>query len=59
MAKTRGLFVPGASEIAEVIRQAINIKMENHRSPDLPEFTHTLFQSGAGHSERNRHRCAK
>lgn len=43
MAGTRGLFVPGPSNVPETVRKAIDIPMEDHRAPDLPEFTHALF----------------
>ncbi len=44
MAGTQGLFVPGPSNVPESVRKAIDIPMEDHRAPDLPEFTHALFR---------------
>lgn len=44
MTGTRGLFVPGPTNVPESIRKAIDIPMEDHRAPDLPEFTLPLFQ---------------
>jgi hypothetical protein len=37
------LFVPGPTNIPESIRKAIDIPMEDHRAPDMPEFTLPLF----------------
>ena len=44
MQGTRGLFVPGPTNVPEAVRKAIDIPMEDHRAPDLPEFTLPLFQ---------------
>ena len=38
-----GLFVPGPTNVPERVRQALNIPQEDHRSPDLPAFTLSLF----------------
>jgi len=38
-----GLFVPGPTNVPEAVRKAIDIPMEDHRAPDLPEFTLPLF----------------
>ena len=43
MQGTKGLFVPGPTNIPHVVRQAIDVPMEDHRAPDLPEFTLPLF----------------
>jgi alanine-glyoxylate transaminase/serine-glyoxylate transaminase/serine-pyruvate transaminase len=43
MQGTRGLFVPGPTNVPEVVRKAIDIPMEDHRAPDLPDFTLPLF----------------
>ncbi len=40
---TRGLFVPGPTNVPEQVRQAIDIPMEDHRAPDLPSFMIPLF----------------
>ena len=40
----RGLFVPGPTNVPEVVRKAIDLPMEDHRAPTLPEFTLPLFQ---------------
>ncbi len=41
---SRGLFVPGPTNVPESVRKAIDIPMEDHRAPDLPEFTLPLFR---------------
>ena len=41
---SRGLFVPGPTNVPERIRKAIDIPMEDHRAPDLPAFTLPLFE---------------
>lgn len=43
MQGTRGLFVPGPTNVPEQIRKAIDVPMEDHRAPDLPAFTLPLF----------------
>ena len=43
MQGTKGLFVPGPTNIPHAIRQAIDVPMEDHRAPDLPAFTLPLF----------------
>lgn len=40
----RGLFVPGPTNVPEAVRGAIDIPMEDHRAPDLPQFTLPLFE---------------
>ncbi|MEE9322489.1 MAG: aminotransferase class V-fold PLP-dependent enzyme [Granulosicoccus sp.] len=40
----RGLFVPGPTNIPESVRRALDVPMEDHRAPDLPEFTLPLFE---------------
>ena len=37
------LFTPGPTNIPEVVRQAMNLAMEDMRSPEFPEFTLPLF----------------
>lgn len=39
----RGLFVPGPTNVPQQVRNAIDVQMEDHRAPDLPEFTLPLF----------------
>ena len=34
----KSLFVPGPTNVPDVIRKAIDVPMEDHRAPDLPEF---------------------
>ena len=34
----KSLFVPGPTNLPDVIRKAIDVPMEDHRAPDLPEF---------------------
>ena len=43
MQVNKSLFVPGPTNVPEDIRKAIDIPMEDHRAPDLPEFTLPLF----------------
>lgn len=38
------LFVPGPTNVPENVRRAIDIPMEDHRAPDLPDFTQPLFK---------------
>ena len=40
----KGLFVPGPTNMPDAVRGAINIPMEDHRAPDLPQFTLPLFE---------------
>ena len=41
---TPGLFVPGPTNVPESVRKAIDVPMEDHRSPDLPAFIIPLLQ---------------
>ena len=43
MQGVKGLFVPGPTNIPESVRRAIDVPMEDHRAPDLPQFTLPLF----------------
>ncbi len=43
MPGTKGLFVPGPTNIPDVVRRAIDLPMEDHRAPDLPKFILPLF----------------
>jgi alanine-glyoxylate transaminase/serine-glyoxylate transaminase/serine-pyruvate transaminase len=56
MRGTRGLFIPGPTNVPQSVRVAMDIGMEDHRAPDLPAFTLPLFadvkkifKSTAGH----------
>lgn len=44
MTGTRSLFVPGPTNMPEDIRRAIDVPMEDHRAPDLPQFILPLFE---------------
>ncbi|MEO1191917.1 MAG: aminotransferase class V-fold PLP-dependent enzyme [Pseudomonadota bacterium] len=44
MPGTRGLFIPGPTNVPEAVRRAIDVPMEDQRAPDLPAFTLPLFQ---------------
>ena len=44
MAGFTHLFVPGPTNIPEQVRQAMNLPMEDMRSPSFPEFTLPLFE---------------
>lgn len=39
-----GFFVPGPTNIPDSVRRAMDIRMEDHRAPDLPEFILPLFK---------------
>lgn len=43
MAGFTHLFVPGPTNVPEVVRQAMNMPMEDMRAPDYPSFTRGLF----------------
>ena len=43
MHPVKGLFVPGPTNVPEAVRKAIDIPMEDHRAPDLADFTLPLF----------------
>ncbi|MFF4763500.1 pyridoxal-phosphate-dependent aminotransferase family protein [Streptomyces sp. NPDC001292] len=38
------LFVPGPTNVPDVVRRAMNVPMEDHRAPDFPELTQPLFE---------------
>ncbi len=44
MAGFNQLFVPGPTNVPEVVRQAMNMPMEDMRAPDYPAFTRGLFR---------------
>jgi len=37
------LFIPGPTTIPDAVRRAMNVPMQDHRAPDLPELTRPLF----------------
>jgi alanine-glyoxylate transaminase/serine-glyoxylate transaminase/serine-pyruvate transaminase len=37
------LFVPGPTNVPEAVRRAMDVPMEDHRAPDLPDLTVPLF----------------
>lgn len=43
MAGFNQLFVPGPTNVPEIVRQAMNMPMEDMRAPDYPAFTRGLF----------------
>jgi alanine-glyoxylate transaminase/serine-glyoxylate transaminase/serine-pyruvate transaminase len=43
MAGFNQLFVPGPTNVPEIVRQAMNMPMEDMRAPDYPAFTRVLF----------------
>ncbi len=43
MVLIRSLFVPGPTNVPDSVRKAIDVPMEDHRAPDLPEFVLPLF----------------
>lgn len=44
MLGTRGLFIPGPTNVPQAVRLAMDIAMEDQRAPDLPAFTLPLFE---------------
>ena len=44
MSGTRGLFIPGPTNVPQAVRVAMDIAMEDQRAPDLPAFTLPLFE---------------
>ena len=44
MVLIRSLFVPGPTNVPDSVRKAIDVPMEDHRAPDLPEFILPLFK---------------
>ncbi len=38
------LFIPGPTNVPDVVRRAMNVPMEDHRAPDFPRLTHGLFE---------------
>jgi alanine-glyoxylate transaminase/serine-glyoxylate transaminase/serine-pyruvate transaminase len=41
---TKGLFIPGPTNVPQAVRLAMDIAMEDQRAPDLPAFTLPLFE---------------
>jgi alanine-glyoxylate transaminase/serine-glyoxylate transaminase/serine-pyruvate transaminase len=44
MLVTTHLFIPGPTNIPEAVRSAMDIRMEDMRSPEFPKFTQPLFE---------------
>jgi alanine-glyoxylate transaminase/serine-glyoxylate transaminase/serine-pyruvate transaminase len=44
MLVTPHLFIPGPTNVPEAVRQAMNIPMEDMRSPEFPKFTLPIFE---------------
>ena len=40
----RHLFIPGPTNVPQAVRQAMDIGMEDHRSPEFPAFAIPLLQ---------------
>ncbi|MBF4769427.1 aminotransferase class V-fold PLP-dependent enzyme [Nocardioides agariphilus] len=38
------LFIPGPTNVPEVVRRAVNVPMQDHRAPDFPELTGSIFE---------------
>jgi alanine-glyoxylate transaminase/serine-glyoxylate transaminase/serine-pyruvate transaminase len=38
------LFIPGPTNVPDVVRRAMNVPMQDHRAPDLPDLTMPLFE---------------
>ncbi len=43
MPGVKSLFVPGPTNVPERVRRAMDVQMEDHRAPDLPNFILPLF----------------
>ena len=43
MPGVKSLFVPGPTNVPESVRRAMDVPMEDHRAPDMPDFTLPLF----------------
>ena len=43
MVLIRSLFVPGPTNVPDIVRKAIDVPMEDHRAPDLHEFVLPLL----------------
>ena len=43
MTGVKSLFVPGPTNVPDIVRRAMDVPMEDHRAPDLPDFTLPLF----------------
>ena len=44
MSGIRSLFVPGPTNVPDSVRRSMDVPMEDHRAPDLPQFTLPLFR---------------
>src|SRR6185436_2942610 len=44
MLVTTHLFIPGPTNVPEAVRSAMDIRMEDMRSPEFPKFTLPLFE---------------
>src|SRR3990170_2490596 len=44
MLVTTHLFIPGPTNIPEAVRSAMDIRMEDMRSPEFPKFTLPIFE---------------
>ena len=41
---TPHLFIPGPTTIPDAVRMAMNLQMEDMRSPEIPKFTLPIFE---------------
>ncbi|ESW59411.1 MAG: serine--glyoxylate aminotransferase [Rhodobacter sp. CACIA14H1] len=41
---TQHLYIPGPTNVPEVVRQAMNVPMQDHRAPDFGDLTMGLFR---------------
>lgn len=44
MPGSRGLFIPGPTNVPQAVRLAMDVAMEDQRAPDLPSFTLPLLE---------------
>jgi len=44
MPGTKGLFIPGPTNVPQAVRLAMDIAMEDQRAPDFPSFTLPLYE---------------
>lgn len=40
---TTHLFIPGPTNVPDVVRRAMNVPMEDHRAPDFPDLVHDVL----------------
>ena len=51
MAGFQGLFIPGPTNMPFAVRQAMDVPLEDQRSPDFPALTLPLFRDLVGNAD--------